>query len=129
MTEQEHSNIDEELVAWTKKTTDKAVYELIDQGAFDNITVEAKAAWVLPFTLIIGRVREQGQGTGFDWFICGDAPLTRVHSSVAATPKDAAKHFAMQWHLDASRQGEAGSALVEKAEALYQLLNDSELWK
>jgi len=128
MTEQNLTHQSKELDEWTKQRLDAAVRELTNQGRFNSMTVEAKTAWVLPFVLLIGRIREQGQSGGFEWFICGDAPMTLVHSSLAATPRDAARHFSLQWQLDSAHLGDAGQDLVKKAEALYELVEDSSLW-
>jgi hypothetical protein len=95
----------------------------------ESIVVEARPAWVLPYALLIGKIRDKSPSGGFDWFICGDAPLTHVHSSKAGTPREAARHFALQWQLDAARQGPAGAALAEKAGALYQIVEDVSLWR
>lgn len=119
----------EKLNAWIKQTMDSAVHHLMDLGLAESVIVEAKPAWVFPFTLLIGRLREHGQLGGFDWFICGDAPTSHLSSTVAATPREAARHFALQWQIDAARQGEAGEELARKAEALYELTEKQGLWQ
>ncbi|MCU0988836.1 MAG: DUF4826 family protein [Xanthomonadales bacterium] len=120
---------DEKLNAWVKQRMDGAVRELMQRGVVEDVVVEAKPAWVFPFTLLIGRIRDQSGRAGFDWFICGDAPLSHVDSKMAATPREAARHFALQWQLDATRAGEAGADLVKKAEALYELVQQDALWQ
>jgi hypothetical protein len=119
----------EELDAWIKQQIDAAVQELIARGVVDSAVVEAKPAWVLPFALLIGKVREHGRASGFDWFICGDAPITITGFAVADRPREAARHFALQWQLEAARQGEAGKDLAKKAEALYELVEEDGLWR
>lgn len=120
---------DEALKAWTKKTMDVAVKELMDRGVLESVVAEARPAWMLPFTLLIGQVREHGATEGFDWFICGDGPITVASSKVAASPREAARHFALQWQLQASRKGGEGTELTHKAEALYELVEDPGLWE
>lgn len=117
------------LNKWIKQRLDQAVHELLDRGIVESLLVEAKPAWVFPFTLLIGRLREHGRSAGFDWFICGDAPLSCAPSSIAATARDAARHFALQWQLDAARRGEAGNELAQRAEALYDLVEKDSLWQ
>jgi len=119
----------EELEAWIKQQLAGAVEELTGKGLVESIVVEAKPAWVLPFVLLIGKIREQGRADGFDWFIYGDAPTTVALSTVAVTPRDAARHFALQWHLEASRKDEAGADLARRAEALYELVEEDSLWQ
>jgi hypothetical protein len=128
MNPSETAQADDKLNAWIKQALGSAVQQLTTRGLSDSVVVEAKPAWVLPYTLLIGRLRDHGRQTGFDWFICGDAPLSHVSSKVAATPREAARHFALQWQLDATRAGAAGAELVKKAEALYELVQQDALW-
>jgi len=128
MNPSETAQADAKLNAWIKQVLDAAVQQLLARALSDSVVVEAKPAWVMPYTLLIGRFRDHGRQTGFDWFICGDAPLSHVSSKVAATPREAARHFALQWQLDAARLGEAGVELVRKAEALYELVQQEALW-
>ena len=114
--------------AWIKKSMDDAVQELMQRGVVDAIVAEARPAWMLPFTLLIGQLREHGKTTEFDWFICGDGPTTVANSKVAATPREAARHFALQWQLQAAREGQGDEGLSQKAGALYELVEDPELW-
>ncbi len=120
---------DPALQAWIQRQMNNAVHEMMERGLVESLVVEAKPAWVLPCTLLIGKIRRQHQSSGFDWFICGDAPLTYTLSTVAATPREAARHFALQWQLDAARQGEAGNELARKAGALYQLVEQDVFWQ
>jgi hypothetical protein len=135
----------EKLKIWIKSQLDAAVQKLIKHGTVDSLIIEAKPAWVLPFQILIGKIRDQGHPDEFEWFICGEVPLDYLESTVASTPREAARHFAMKWQLgavryeeledpespgettEASRQ-DAVDQLVEKAEALYALADDTRLW-
>jgi len=136
----------EQLKAWTKKQIDAAVRKLTGPGAIDSIIIEAKPAWVLPFQILIGKIRAHGQLTDFDWFICGEVPTDTLESTVAPTPREAARHFAMKWQLEAARHQDLtgqesrgtepesggedpGEQLAFKAEALYSLVDDARLWQ
>ena len=134
-----------ELDKWIKTHLDTAVRRFIKQGKIDGLLVEAKPAWVLPFQILIGKIGAQGSRKEFDWFICGEVPTDYVASSVAATPRDTAKHFAMKWQLAASRHQQkigqnpaaitpesehedSAAQLVRKAEALYTVVEDDRVW-
>jgi len=119
---------DKALKKWIARQLERTVRELSAKGVVQNIVVEAKPAWVMPHQLLIGKVRDKSRLTGFDWFISGDGPTSSVDCSVAATPRDAARHFALQWQLDADKMGEEGHGLVGKAEALYELADNDSLW-
>jgi len=118
----------EELNNWIKDQLQAAIQHLGKLGVIQSVVVEAKPAWVLPFTLVIGQVREKERLVGFDWFISGDAPITHAEAAAAKTPREAARHFALQWQLKAARQGEDGEDLARKAEALYELVEDDQFW-
>jgi hypothetical protein len=134
-----------ELDNWIKKHLDTAVRKFIKQGKIDSLLVEAKPAWVLPFQILIGKIRAQGSSKEFNWFICGELPTDYLESSVASTPRDTAKHFAMKWQLAAARhqqktgqnpvaitqesqQEEPAAQLVWQAEALYTVVEDDRVW-
>lgn len=119
---------DPNLKAWIKDRLQEVVLELGERGVVDSMLVEAKPDWMLPRTLLIGRIRERGRKTGFDWFICGDAPLTHAEHTVASTAREAARHFALQWQLKAAREGNSGEELAQRAEALYELVEDDRFW-
>jgi len=135
----------EQLKAWTKKQLDVAVRKLTNTGGIDSIIVEAKPAWMLPYQILIGKIRAHGQSTDFEWFICGEVPTDSLESTVAPTPREAARHFAMKWQLEAARHQDMtsqeslgtesesggedpGEQLAFKAEALYSLVDDARLW-
>ena len=146
MTENLNNPDHEKLKAWIKTQLDAAVWKLTDQGIIESLLVEAKPAWVFPFQILIGKIRAQGESRGFDWFICGDVPTDSLESTVASSPRDAARHFSMKWQLQAARhQNLAGQEptetgpksgrndhddqLVDKAELLYALVDDARLWR
>jgi len=146
MEENQNARTEEELKKWVKSQLESAVRELSDQGLFDTAMIEAKPAWVFPFGLLIGMIREQGEVTSFDWFIKGDFPAARVHSSIASTAREAARHFALQWQLEAQRLEGGGAAahgtevskstvaptsdqLVAMAQSLYELVEQDSLWQ
>jgi len=135
----------EQLRAWTKIQLDGAVRKLTRPGAIDSMIVEAKPAWVLPYQILIGKFRAHGQAKDFEWFICGEVPTDTLESTVAPTPREAARHFAMKWQLQAARHQDLtaqesrgavpetdgkdpGEQLAFKAESLYSLVDDERLW-
>ncbi len=134
----------DELLIWVKQQLDAAVSELIKKGYFGGMLVEAKPAWVHPFQVLIGKVRERDRPKAFDWLICGDVPTDLVDSSVASTPREAARYFAMKWQLEVARYDDLsgqitirpvpdlrqpGKQLEETAEALYELADDKQYWR
>lgn len=144
MQENMEKNGPDELQAWVKQRLDVAVKELINNSVFGSLLVEAKPAWVYPFQVLIGKVREHGSSKTFKWLICGEVPTDFVNSAAASTPREAARYFAMKWQLEVARHKdlsdqkspgpvpelrESDSQLAELAEELYELADDENLWQ
>lgn len=146
MTDAEHETAREAFVAWYKKHLTAAVQEMIDQGVVSAIG-ESRLAWALPHAVLIGQVREVNQKEQFRWVIAGqDVPTDHLDSAAAATPRDAARHFALKWQLGAEQvrnlperaaaRMDAKTDLASKAEklalqaeALYELVESDDLWQ
>lgn len=123
--------MDDLTQAWIKELVDLAVRGTSDMNVFDEALLEARPEWALPQRLLVGKVRPQMDPRAFCWFICGEVPLDYLPGNVAAAPREALRHFAMKWQLDAERAGDAESAdvLIENAEAIYALADDERVWK
>ncbi|MEP2652302.1 MAG: DUF4826 family protein [Paraglaciecola sp.] len=131
-----------ELDEWVKETLNAGVYSFLEIVNIDSAFVEAKAAWVLPFQILIGKIRAQTQPEEFTWIVCGNLPTDYVGGSVAATPRDAAKHFSLKWQLNASQiqaknnhetsvkqeKDDDANNIINHAEALYELAQNDSLW-
>ncbi len=129
MTEKDAQKSNDELDAWLRPLMEDATGKLGDMGLFDDPLLEVKPAWALPGQILIGKVRAHGNPANFRWFICGEMPLDHVGDEVAASPRDAARHFSLKWQLDATRHGgNAAETLAQQAEALYALVDDDRLW-
>lgn len=132
----------EELDRWIRQQVELAVAEFLRLGTVESPLVEAKPAWVFPLKVLIGKLREQRGGQHHTWFICGDVPFDYISSSVAETPRQAARHFVLKWQLDAerarstvidkgvARQGidEPPDRLESAAELLFKLVSENALW-
>lgn len=135
----------DEAVDWARETLADVVQRITDEGIIDSPLLEAKPAWSKPFDIVIGKLRDQGQRAEFLWVIGGSVPVDGVHSGVASTARDAARHFSMKWQLEAARledpterqrlgldpatdwQAQA-KALVARAEYLYSIIDDDRFW-
>jgi hypothetical protein len=141
-----HGGGSEELAAWAREKLDEAVEEMMRLGIVTDVLVEARPAWTLPNKIMIGQVRDASDPTTFKWVISGEVPTDYLDSAVASTPREAARHFAMKWHLDAERYQDPsvqktlgldpkqssdhiGRSLTDKAEALFALVDDENLWR
>ncbi|MGB5486688.1 MAG: DUF4826 family protein [Lysobacterales bacterium] len=146
MTESRSETEKEALKDWFKPLLDKVVQEMLKRNAVTGTAVEASPAWAFPNKILIAKVWGMGQKTRFIWTISGEGVITDyIAGSMAATPKDAAKHFALKWQMDADRllavgknkgptrdaqlqMGNYANKLIKDAESLYDLTNREEVW-
>ena len=123
--------MDESTKKWMKKLVDSAVRGAAGAGITDEALVEARPDWALPNRLLVGKVREQMRPNVFHWFIAGEVPLDFAPSANATSPRDALRHFAMKWQLDAERVDDETkkAELIDLAESVYELAEDERFWQ
>ena len=114
--------------AWAKENLDRAVHDLMNDGKLAGITVEARPAWAMNGKYVIGQVRDNSSPGEFIWVIAGEFQTDSIGSSVAATARDAARHFSLKWQMDAEKSPEAGDAMVQRAEELYAIAEIDDAW-
>jgi len=136
----------QEAVAWAKRRLDEAVHEVTKSGIFEGITVEARVAWALPEKIIIGRIRDSGPQHREMWVIAGDLPTDCINANTCATPREAARHFALKWQLGAEQIRDqkvpkqrglsqdvdwenASNELASVAEELYAIAEEDRAWE
>lgn len=136
----------EEVATWTKENLDEAVEEIIRRGIVGAMLIEARAVWTLPYQFVIGQIRDAHEKTTLKWIITGEAPVDYLDASVASTPREAARHFALKWQLDAARYQDPlvqkslgpeqkqsweqlGESLADQAETLFELVENESLWQ
>jgi len=136
----------EAIRAWFKPLLDKMVMEMQARNVVSGTAVEASPVWIFPYKILIAKIWGLGQKTRFSWTISGDGIITdHIPGKMAATPKDAARHFALKWQMDADRlialgnnktpvegnrqhMGAYANKLIADAEALYDLTERDEIW-
>jgi hypothetical protein len=135
------------LKSWYKGLLDIVVRDMLEAGAVGGAAVEATAVWAVPRQILIARVWGAGQESSFIWTIAGESMITdHIAGSVAATPKDVARHFSLKWQMDAERLFQiarrkevpenAGKQIetyarriIQCAELLYDLAGRDDIWQ
>ena len=132
--------------AWIRSTFDDAVKRILKVGVISGAMAEARPAWALPHRLVIGQIRESANDEDFTWIICGELPTDHISSRVASTPRDAARHVALKWQMNAEkfrdpehRKKLGISEVVDwaaecdrvthQAEELYAIADDDRIWQ
>lgn len=146
MTDPKEQAEKEALKAWTKKQLDEVVQEMIRIQAVTGAAVEAAPMWAVPNEILIAKVWQAGRKNYFIWTFSGiDHIKDHIKGSMAATPRDAARHFSMKWQMDADRliklatkkapDGKTAAnvqtianKLIQQAEALYGLVEQDSGW-
>jgi hypothetical protein len=135
------------LKSWYKGVLDGVVRDMLQAGAVVGTAVEATPVWAVPNEVLIARVWAAGQKSGFIWTIAGERMITdHIAGSVAATPRDVARHFSLKWQMDAERlfqiarrkdvPANAGKQIetyagriILCAERLYDLASREDIWR
>jgi hypothetical protein len=129
MSDVSNSAMAPELKSWIREQLDAAVSALNEKQVFDDALIESRPAWVLPMQILLGQARAQSDPRAYQWFICGDLPFDHIDSSVAATPREALRHFAMKWQITAeSLDKKSAETLIGDAERVYNLTEDDRFW-
>ncbi len=130
---------------WYRTLLNAVVQEMVRVEAISGENIEAKPFWAIPLRILIGQIRVQG-AQEFIWVISGpDVSTDHIDGNLAASPRDAARHFAMKWQMDAERLNtlvkqkaevvnpevdrEAfANTLIGYAESLYDIVNNDDFW-
>lgn len=133
--------------SWYTRLLDKMVKEMINIKAVSGDAVQAAPMWMVPNEMLIAKVWGITKEHEFVWAISVDKLIADyVGGSLAATPRDVARHFALKWQMDADRLislGESGAAaeadpekmqeyadkLIQYAEVLHDLANSDGPWE
>jgi len=147
MTESKTEMDKELLKAWVKPLLDAVVLDMQARKVVAGTAVEASPVWMFPNKILIAKIWGLGQKNRFIWTIAGEAVVTdHIPGNMAATPKEAARHFSLKWQMDADRlialgkskrpakdteqsMGNYASRLVRDAETLYALTERDEIWQ
>jgi hypothetical protein len=122
---------EKKLREWMQDQLNIATEHIGKRGLIDGPLIDVKPEWTLPFSLLVGRARAHLDPATFMWFICGEVPLDCIDGAVAENPRDAIRHFAIKWQLDADKTGspEQSRRLIHLAESLYPLAENDRLWQ
>jgi hypothetical protein len=122
---------DDAATKWLREQLDGAVDEIMASGIVKDQIAEARPVWSIANKVLIGQVRVASEPKSFIWVICGDYPTDCLPASAAPTARDVARHFSLKWQMDAARQTDAAAMtlLMDKAEELYDIVEEDSLWQ
>lgn len=137
----------EAVRSWYTELLDQVVKEMIRLKAVTGVAVQATPVWAVPQDMLMAKVWGVGKENDFVWTLSVDKFIADfIAGSLAASPRDAARHFSLKWQMDADRilgvekSNTAGkkdrkrlrqysNRLIRYAETLYDLSNRDEPWQ
>ncbi|MCZ6826343.1 MAG: DUF4826 family protein [Gammaproteobacteria bacterium] len=137
----------EKFAEWLKEEIQSMSRHVSTSGLISD-EATGLCVWAVPHLVFLGQIWPKGDRSRKYWIISGlDLPTDHIEERLAATPRDAARHFSMKWQLQSSKvadlgeQGDSGDSssaatdwqqiagsLQSNAEALYTLVERDELW-
>lgn len=147
MTESKADAEKKALESWYKPLLDNVVKEMIRLKAINAGALQASPMWMVPNEILIAKVWGLNQESEFIWTISIDKFIADyLAGSLAATPRDVARHFSLKWQMDADRimnlnkekpatdKGKQkmqayAQRLIQYAETLAELANRDEAWE
>jgi hypothetical protein len=126
MTEKEQQN-------WVREQYKVATKYLADKGLITNSVKVEDSRYLIPALSIWKLSLLNGESY---WVLCGDLPSDHSRFDVAPNARDALKHFSLKWQMQAENllqakskeQNDFAHLLISRAEGLFQLCENEELW-
>ncbi|MCL1113109.1 MULTISPECIES: DUF4826 family protein [Shewanella] len=123
---------------WVRTQFQKANRFLAEKGVIPSNVLASESRYLAPYLAIWKMESKQPKKQTF-WVMSGDLPSDYVDVKVAATARDAIRHFSMMWQLKAENLHKSGMTkdatqmkfaqlLVSRAESLYKMHQDEKLW-
>lgn len=133
--------------------TEWAQQHIADMGRYVHTNgllageLRGHCVWAMPGRVFIGKIWPDDDRTKALWVISGElVPSDHIAENLAHSARDAARHFALKWQLQADRFAsglgepdeaagsdsvswkEVGDQMVARAETLYAIAEQRELW-
>ncbi|MDP7593042.1 MAG: DUF4826 family protein [Litorilituus sp.] len=130
---QEQSMTTEQQQQWVREQYQLATKYLAEQGIVtDSVAVE-ESRYLVPLLAIWKLKALDGS---FYWVIGGDLPSDYNAFESATNAREAVRHFSLKWQLQADNilkvgdkaQEEFASVLINRAEDLYNIYQQENLW-
>ncbi|MEI6860141.1 MAG: DUF4826 family protein [Shewanella sp.] len=123
---------------WIREHFQKASRFLAEKGIIPSKVIADDCRYLAPYVAVWKMESKQPKKQTF-WVMSGDLPSDYVDVKVAATAREALRHFSMMWQLKAENLQKSGATrertqakfaelLVSRAESLYHICNDEKLW-
>ena len=125
---------DQERQQWLRQQYQTATKFLADKGLVTKSFSESDSRYVVPL-VSVWKVNLIDNSSV--WVIAGDLPSDSSPYNVASDAREALRHFALKWQLQAENILRTGTVdqkpyaniLISRSEGLYDLVEKEELWE
>ncbi|WNC70596.1 DUF4826 family protein [Thalassotalea psychrophila] len=124
----------EQQSAWVREQYQKATKYLAEKGLVTENVAPKESRYLAP---VVAVWKLNTLSDGAVWVISGDLPCDHIPTTVADSVRETLRNFSMKWQLQAQNIENNGSdktqldfakLLISKAEGLYQLFENDDLW-
>lgn len=124
----------EQQTAWIKEQFQSATKYLASKGLITETVADTESRYLVPL-VAVWKVNLADKSKA--WVISGDLPTDHLSIDAATTARDAMRQFSFKWQMQAENlrksgkpeQQEFAQMLVSRAEGLYDLFSNDELWQ
>jgi hypothetical protein len=125
---------EEQQQQWVKDQYQIATKYLAEKGLVTNSVAVEESRYLVPLLALWKLTAIDGKKF---WVLCGDLPSDHSSFDVAPNAREALRHFALKWQMQAENLLQAESEeqknfahiLIGRAEGLYKLSDDEGLWQ
>ena len=125
---------DQERTIWVREQFQKAQKYLAEKGVITKSVSPETSRYLAPVIAVWKLNTNDNQKV---WVISGDVPCDHIVSTAADTVRESLRNFSMKWQMQAEgilqttndpTQIKFAQYLVSRAEGLYQLFENDQLW-
>lgn len=125
---------DEQRSEWVREQYQKSIKYLAEKGFVTDSVTLMESRYLVPIVAVWKLQTIDKQKV---WVISGDLPNDHIAASAAESVREAIRNFSMKWQLQAQNildgardqsQIDFAKLLVSRAEGLYQLFENEDLW-
>jgi hypothetical protein len=124
----------EQQKEWTRDQYLKATKYLADKGLVTQSVADTESRYLVPI-LAVWKINLLDKSTV--WVIAGDLPTDHLALNDSETAREVIRHFSLKWQLQAENllnseskeQHEFAQLLIGRADGLYQLYENEQLWQ
>ena len=131
---QNNAMTEEQKRDWTREQYLKATKYLADKGLVTESVADTESRYLVPI-LALWKINLLDKSTV--WVISGDLPTDHIALNNGEPARDVVRHFALKWQLQAENllrledkeQHEFAQLLIGRADGLYKIYEQAELWQ